>query len=200
MLGAQPTQPAPMPALSPRAGAGAAAAGANPLAPGVDIMTYPGASAFSTPQQALATSAAESPAAARATAATADVQKMQQGAMASGEALQTLRTDIATMCEKYQALVDAVGPLLPADARAGAEGHAKLVLGSAPGFGEAVNGALQSLQLTNQQLSGLKEARSTKDFALSAVASQKSAVKQMMAQPREHTSNTQPHLEFQGCR
>ena len=108
---------------------------------------------------------------------------MQNGAMESGEALQTLRKDVENMCQKFEALVNTTAPMLLPDARSGAQAHAKTVVGSTPGFSQGVDSTLKSLQATNQKLQGLKDARSTRDFALSAVASQKNAVKRMMTTP-----------------
>jgi hypothetical protein len=108
---------------------------------------------------------------------------MQNGAMDSGEALQTLRKDVENLCQKFQALVNTTAPMLLPDARSGAEAHAAAIVGSTPGFSQGVDSTLKSLQASNQKLQGLKDARSTRDFALSAVASQKSAVKRMMTAP-----------------
>ena len=175
LLGAQPSGPAPT--RVPTKGEG------YPLAPGVDIMTYPGAALFTTQQQQLATSAAESPAAAQAIAATATITAMQNGALDAGEALQTLRKDVENMCQKFQAMVATATPMLLPDARAGAAAHAAAIVGSTPGFSQGVDSTLKSMQASNQNLQGLKDARSTRDFALSAVASQKSAVKSLMTTP-----------------
>ena len=94
-----------------------------------------------------------------------------------------LRTHVATLCEKYAALVNTTLPLTPPNARAHYEQRGATVSASAAGFGEAINGALRALRDTNQSLSDTKDSRSARDMALSNSAAQQAKVKTMMTQP-----------------
>jgi hypothetical protein len=143
--------------------------GAQALAPGVDIMTYPGASSFPPQVQLLAIKAVEeSPA---FVACNASAKAMQHGALDSGRALTELRDNLAVLLGKYEELVTVTTAVVPPATRTSFQQRAAALKGSVGGFGQAVNATLKELQGGNQHLNGLDDLRSDRDFALSSFES-----------------------------
>ena len=156
----------------------------HPLAAGVDIMMYPGASCFSPDVQTIVLKGAEgSPAGLKAKQATASAEAKQAAAIDAGQCLQDLRVAIAGLCDDYSQFVKGTANVLPPGHCTDFTQRAATLQASQAGFGQALEGTLRQLQAANQQLGGLGEIRSERDFALSGFEQKRHGVRLMMQQP-----------------